>query len=584
VNQPSHIGRYRILGLLGQGAMGVVYRGRDDALERDVAVKVMSAAVLGDQEGRDRFVKEARAAARLQHPNIVTIYELGQHEGMPFMALELLEGMDLQRAIEAGIRPDPKVTLPIILQLLAGLGHAHDHGIIHRDVKPSNVFLPHGRPVKIMDFGVARVGGAGMATQGMVVGTPTYMSPEQVKGGHLDGRSDLFSAGLILYELVTGEKCLRGSTVVELLYKVVHEDRDLSSLPDEPGWDALRGVLQRSLRREPDERYPDARAMGQDLQRALVQLGGSGDWAHASDLGLLLRTPRPRAIPPGLTPEVAEAPTILGGGPTPAPFTPGAAAAQPTLQPAAATASQPTSELPRTLSPRDLPTSVERPGGPGRPAWPLIAGGAGVVAVLVLGFLLLRGGGGGGQASPSPVPSATATTGGAGDVHLPSPGPGKPGPSAVPGGQATPRPATPLPAPTPSSVPTGPPSQVAPTPLPSPHPSAGEPGPVAEATEPPPVSPQSARLERAEQLLEQGRFAAALAEARGILQREPQNAEAREVAQEAEASLVVERVLKTAREALARGDRETAEAELRKGLQVRPSDARLLALWREATQ
>ncbi len=582
MKQPSNIGRYRILGLLGQGAMGVVYRGRDDALERDVAVKVMLAAVLGDQEGRDRFVKEARAAARLQHPNIVTIYELGQHEGMPFMALELLEGLDLQRAIEAGIRPDPKVTLPIILQLLAGLGHAHEHGIIHRDVKPSNVFLPHGRPVKIMDFGVARVGGAGMATQGMVVGTPTYMSPEQVKGGHLDGRSDLFSAGLILYELVTGEKCLRGNTVVELLYKVVHEDRDLSSLPDEPGWDALRGVLQRSLRREPDERYPDARAMGQDLQKALGQLGGSGDWAHASDLGLLLRTPRPRAIPPGLTPEVAEAPTILGGGPTPAPFTPGAAAAQPTLQPAGATAAQPTSELPRTLSRQDVPTSIERPSGPGRPAWPLIAGGAGVVAALVLGFLLLKGGGGGNASpspAPSPLPSASATTGG-----VTSPAPARPSPSASPAGLATPRPATPWPAPTPSAVPTGTPSQAVPTSLASPRPSAGEPSPLAEATEPPPVSPQNARLERAEQLLEQGRYAAALAEARGILAREPQNAEAREVAQEAEASLVVERVLKAARDALARGDKDTAEAELRKGLQVRPSDARLLALWREATQ
>src|SRR5262245_64884791 len=122
--------------------MGTVYRGRDEKLERDVAIKVMQT---DDEEARTRFLKEGRAAAKLQHPNIVTIYELGEHEGAPYMALELLEGVDLQRAIEAGIRPDPKHTLPVVLQLLSGLGHAHEKGIVHRDVKPSNVFLPRGR-------------------------------------------------------------------------------------------------------------------------------------------------------------------------------------------------------------------------------------------------------------------------------------------------------------------------------------------------------------------------------------------------------------------------------------------------------
>ena len=224
---PARIGRYRVLGVLGQGAMGVVYRARDDSLDRDVALKLMRGA--GGAEDRARFLREARAAARLQHPNIVTIYEADEHDGEPFIAMELLEGTDLQRAIEAGLRPDPKVTLPIVLQLLAGLGHAHEHGIVHRDVKPSNVFRPRGRPAKIMDFGVARLAG-GSAASG-VVGTPNYMSPEQVRGGSVDGRSDVFSAGLILYELVTGEKAYRGDSVVALLYKIAHEDPDLSLLP-----------------------------------------------------------------------------------------------------------------------------------------------------------------------------------------------------------------------------------------------------------------------------------------------------------------------------------------------------------------
>src|SRR5262245_33182093 len=141
--------------------MGVVYRGRDEGLERDVAVKVMSLGLGTDPDARARFRREAQSAARLQHPNIVTIYELGEHEGAPYMAMELLEGLDLQQAIQAGLRPAPRVTLPIVLQLLAGLGHAHDHGIVHRDVKPSNLYLPRGRPAKIMDFGIARLAASG---------------------------------------------------------------------------------------------------------------------------------------------------------------------------------------------------------------------------------------------------------------------------------------------------------------------------------------------------------------------------------------------------------------------------------------
>ena len=130
---------------------------RDESLDRDVALKVMRVKAAG-AEDKERFLREARAIARLQHPNIITIYELGEHEGAPFIAMELLEGVDLQRAIEGGLRPNPRATLPIVLQLLAGLGHAHENGIVHRDVKPSNLFLPRGRPAKIMDFGVARLG------------------------------------------------------------------------------------------------------------------------------------------------------------------------------------------------------------------------------------------------------------------------------------------------------------------------------------------------------------------------------------------------------------------------------------------
>jgi serine/threonine-protein kinase len=319
---PERIGRYRILGELGQGAMGTVYRARDESLEREVAVKVMSKG-LADAHARERFLKEARAAARLQHPNIVVVFEFGEHEGAPFMALELLDGVDLQRGIDAGIRPDPRATLPVVLQLLAGLGHAHEHGIVHRDVKPSNVFLPCGLPAKVMDFGVARLVGLGTTTAGVSVGTPNYMSPEQVEGGgDVDGRSDLFSAGLILYELVTGEKAFEADTVVSLIYKILHEEPDLRLIPGGRQWERLRAVLSRALAKKRDERYPDARAMSAALALALQDLGGTADLSAASDQALLVKA---RATTVGPTPPPA------GGRQAPASSTPPpeAAAARP---------------------------------------------------------------------------------------------------------------------------------------------------------------------------------------------------------------------------------------------------------------
>src|SRR5258707_7447855 len=282
---PPQIGRFPVTGRVGEGAMGVVLRGRDEAIYGDAALKLIAAHSTEDKE---RFLREARAIARLQHPNIITVYELGEHEGSPFIAMELLEGVDLQRAIEGGMRPNPRATLPIVLHLLAGLGHAHEHGIVHRDVKPSNLFLPRGRPAKIMDFGVARLGGT-TSIGGLIVGTPNYMSPEQVTAGTVDGRSDLFSAGLILYELVTGEKAFQGDSVVTLMYKIAHEDPDLGLIPRGAKWDRLRAVLTRALFKDAVRRYPTAATMSADLALALQDLGGSLDEAAASDRGMVRR-------------------------------------------------------------------------------------------------------------------------------------------------------------------------------------------------------------------------------------------------------------------------------------------------------
>jgi serine/threonine-protein kinase len=522
---PERIGRYQVLGELGQGAMGTVYRGRDEGLDRDVAVKVMSKG-MADADARARFLREARAAARLQHPNIVVIYELGEHEGAPFMALELLEGVDLQRGIDAGVRPDPRATLPVVLQLLAGLGHAHEHGIVHRDVKPSNVFLPFGRPAKIMDFGVARLAGLGTTTAGVVVGTPNYMSPEQASAGEVDGRSDLFSAGLILYELVTGEKAYQADSLVAILYKILHEPPDLSLIPEGRQWERLRAVLSRALARKADDRYPDARAMSAELALALSDLGGTLDWTAPADQALLVR-PRPTLRP-----------------------TPAAEARHASSAPA-----------PRPTPPREHARSAPAPPPVAARRAPLAValGGVAFAGLAAAGaWLWLRPGTAPATPMPPPLPSPTA--------------------AATPAAAATPL-ATPAPTPTlaPTATPTATPAREAPAPTPTPHTDGQPPMPAAPA----PGLSLEARLLRADDFVARGRWAEALAEARAVLEVEPRSARATALAQQAEAELVIEECLRNARLALKEGDRERALDEVRRGFLVRKNDARLLTMHRE---
>jgi hypothetical protein len=529
---PERIGRYRILDKLGEGAMGTVYRGRDESLDRDVALKVMSRG-MAEPTPRARFLREARAAAKLQHPNIIVIYELGEHEGAPYMALELLEGIDLQRGIEAGVKPDPRFTLPVVLQLLAGLGHAHEHGCIHRDVKPSNVFLPLGLPAKIMDFGVARLAGhAVTTTSGAVSGTPSYMSPEQIRGGEIDGRSDLFSAGLILYELVTGEKAFRADTVVAVVFKILHEEADLSLIPEGSRWERLRGVIARALARPREERYPDARAMYEDLALALKDLGGSVDPGAPADHALLVR---PRARKP--------------------------------LVPAS----------PREPSPRRAPPprAAAREGRRSRGALAL----AGALGVGTLGLLAFAawlafapaGGTGAGPSTPAPRPSALAAS----EPAAPAPGVLPREAPATTAGPSAPAGAGP-------KAEAGVPASQAATPRPAP---TSAPTPVPKPTAPPtPALTLEQHLERANEAMAQGHFSLALAEARAVLHESPTHPEATAIAQDAEAAIVVEQCIDNAKAALEAGDRERALAEVRRGLVIYPNDARLIALFKEATR
>jgi eukaryotic-like serine/threonine-protein kinase len=271
------IGRYEVIGELGKGAMGLVYKALDPTIGRTVALKTMRTDVHGmeSEEMLKRFQNEARAAGVLNHPNIITVYDAGEIDGLFFIAMELMEGVTLHSIlVQQHTLPAEKV-IEISRQVLPGLDYAHAHGVIHRDVKPANIMIAPDGTAKIMDFGIAKAGG-GMTSAGQVLGTPNYMAPEQVKGRPLDGRSDLFSYGVILYEMVTGEKPFTGQNVTTIIYKIIHEEpippRELD-VTIHPG---LSAVIQRSLAKNPDERYQRGAELVRDLEN-YKSLGGLGD-------------------------------------------------------------------------------------------------------------------------------------------------------------------------------------------------------------------------------------------------------------------------------------------------------------------
>ncbi len=236
----------------------MVYLAHDTVLERDVALKVMVAQIADDPELKTRFEREARAVAKMTHPNVVTVFDLGNHvDGSPYIAMELLKGQDLQKAM----RQPPPMTLErkvtIIVQVLAGLAHAHQAGIVHRDIKPANIFINQDGTVKIMDFGVARLTSASMTGTGNIVGTADYMSPEQVKGSRVDGRSDVFSVGCMLYELLTGRRPFHSENLMAIFYKITHEEPNFDLVPAGPEYDALLPILQKALDKDLDRALRD---------------------------------------------------------------------------------------------------------------------------------------------------------------------------------------------------------------------------------------------------------------------------------------------------------------------------------------
>jgi len=274
---PERIDRYTIVAKIGQGAMGEVYRAHDTSLNREVAIKTISTGRGEDETLRARFRREAQSAAQLSHPNIVKVFDFGEYEQQLYMAMELLEGTDLKIAIQARELALPH-KLDILEKVCEGLAHAHSKEIVHRDLKPANIHLGKDGGVKIMDFGLARLGGSDMTKTGMVMGTPHYMSPEQVKGGKADTRSDVFALGALAYELLTNHKPFEAETMHAVLYKVMQEDptpaRDL--LPTLPP--VIAHVVEKALAKDPAERYATAGEMLISLQKARQAVAsGRGD-------------------------------------------------------------------------------------------------------------------------------------------------------------------------------------------------------------------------------------------------------------------------------------------------------------------
>ena len=275
-------GRYEIVGELGRGAMGVVYRATDPVIGRSVAVKTIRLTAegtgLSHSELLSRFQTEARAAGLLTHPNIVVVYDAGEEDGLYYITMELVEGKSLQALLDGGHAfPVPRV-LRILEQTCSALYFAHERNIVHRDIKPANLMLTADDTVKVTDFGTAKILQFGTVQQTThVMGTPSYMSPEQVKGRPVDGRTDIFSLGVVMYEMLTGEKPFPGQSITTVIYKIVNEDpvppRQLNpSL--HPG---LNEIVLRALAKEPEQRYQTCRELLEDLRKYRILGNNSQD-------------------------------------------------------------------------------------------------------------------------------------------------------------------------------------------------------------------------------------------------------------------------------------------------------------------
>jgi serine/threonine-protein kinase len=500
----QNVGKYKILDRIGRGGMGTVYRAIDETLHRDVAIKVLNAE-LNDPEVAKRFRAEAITVARLSHPGIATIYELFEYQGEWLMVMEFVRGETLENMVTRMGPLSAQRAAELCMQTLAALAHAHSMGVVHRDLKPANVMITESGAVKVMDFGIARVSGSEHLTNaGFMMGTPAYMAPEQVRGGEVDARADLYAMGVVFYRLTTSKLPFKGDTAFSMVQSQVNDlpTPALSFRHDLPAW--VDEVVTRALEKAPEERFQSAAEFHEAFARCLAGLPLSSMYiggdpmmtpSRAMPSGAFARGSMAQPTPfPGMTGPQA---TTTGSHPTMrSPGThPGVivGAGDPTMLTPTAT--------PAVTASQPLPPAgpVPAAAAPKRSNLPLILGLAGLVVIggSLGAWALLQSGGNDAATpppptsdaqTPSPPPAATdqAAAGIPSATTVPAPPVAPTGPATVqPTGTAIPAPAA---SPVASSVPRGARAGATPTPTPTTTPSAAA---VTGAAAAPPVAAAS---------------------------------------------------------------------------------------------
>ncbi len=517
------LGKYEIRRTLGRGAMGVVYEGWDPVIARKVAIKTVTRASEEDAEAREglaRFQREAQAAGRLQHPNIVGVFDYGETASLAYIVMEFVDGESLKTVLDRGERFPLAETVRILEELLNGLGFSHERGVVHRDIKPANIIMTHAGGVKIADFGIARIESSSMTQAGTVLGTPSYMSPEQFKGEPVDARTDIYSAGVVLYQLLTGEKPFEGS-VSAIMHKV------LTTTPPKPSDLAVTAappfdaVVAKAMAKRPEERFASASAFAEAIRSAFAG-GKEAVPAAAEGEGTVIASATTtgraeRAAPPAapLSPAAAQRSrlpvwigaavaiiVVIGGGlwfftsrPAPKPAVVASTGTTPaTTTPAARASPAPTAGEP----PHPAPARINTAAAPAHPSAESPAP--------------IRTSAGSPSSNPPPATAPRAKTPGA-TVAMTSPASPAPQPSSPgPASSSAPAAAAPPPAVAPASPPQSPapaaPETSAASPAPAPKPASPAPAPqplstataaqpATPAATPPPPAPSSSAAQPA---------------------------------------------------------------------------------------
>jgi len=376
--EPEKLGKYNIVGKLGKGAMGEVFKGHDPVLNRYVAIKVIAESLDSDSDLVERFRREAKMAAQLNHPNIITIYDFVEEDGALYIVMELLDGRDLKEVIKSGSPLTVDQILGIMEQIADGLGFAHDSGMVHRDLKPANIHITKKGQIKILDFGLVHEASSDMTKTGHIMGTPNYMSPEQVQGLKVDPRSDIFSLGAVFYELLTRKKPFSADSIHATMFKVVQGEREpLSQYTQLPA--PLVGMVDRALDPNPDGRFGDGNDLRQHLRTVrremTAALGADATMTGAEKMDATVLTP---TVEPGSHPSHPSARSSVSarsGRSVPTRATPGASAS---------------GSRGGTMRRRELASHSVGVAVPSRPVG-LYVGGAILVAAIAAGLFYLSG-------------------------------------------------------------------------------------------------------------------------------------------------------------------------------------------------